>query len=118
MNRYICSDGSKVTQATIQRKLSEAYRLYGGRFFLCEGCGNERATDHSHIISQKRCKELHKTELIWSRENWFYACRDCHMIWESYKSGEFGSLKNIDELLDVLRVYDYEGLQKRLNYLP
>lgn len=70
MNYYTCSDGEKVTQSQINSRLSRAKKGFMERY-VCESCGRNGKTfaAWSHTISQKRCKELHKTELIWLEGN-------------------------------------------------
>jgi hypothetical protein len=115
MNYYKTSDGRKVSQATIMRNLSISYQRYP-EMHPCEACGGE-ATEHSHIISQARCKLLHKTELIWSRENWFFSCRSCHMEWEAIKGGRWINFNNVTRLLAVLKRHDPEGYEKRMQVI-
>ncbi len=86
-NKYECSDGTFVTQVEIKKKLSETYfKIDQERQPVCQGCGQFRALSHSHIISQARCKQLHKTELIWHPENIQFHCFNdsctCHEKWE------------------------------------
>lgn len=114
--KYSTSDGERITQATIDRRRSEIYRKEGiySESNICEGCEKERATEHSHIISQGMCKILGKAELCYKSVNWFLSCRKCHQDWENKKSGKFGNLKNIDLLLAVLRRFDPDEYRKRL----
>lgn len=111
MNKYYCSDGSAVSQSTIDRRRSEAYReYYGGEAHpTCKGCGN-RAEGTAHILSQARCKILGMTELIWSPANWFPACHRCNSLWESNYP-----ILNWGECMEYLRTVDEEGYNKRLN---
>jgi len=120
MNKHETSEGERISQSTIDKRRSLAYKseaiesgIYSG-YQICEGCENEMATEHSHIIGQARCKHLHKAELCYDPINWFYSCRNCHKKWENKKSGEFGKLKNIDELLTFLEENDPEEYRKRI----
>ena len=112
MNYYKTSDGHEVSQQSIDRLRAKSYAYYP-ELHACEACG-ALAVDHSHIISQARCKVLHKTELIWSRENWFFACRSCHMEWEAIKGARWSKFLNLPRLLQVLKRHDPEGHQKRI----
>jgi len=100
-NKYLCSDGSKVTQAQIDNKRSEAYRnrYSDNPAIWCDGCG-QRCQCSAHIISQARCKQIGKTELIWTHENFFPSCFKCNAAIENPKGQEWKSLKN---LLNVLQ---------------
>jgi hypothetical protein len=73
-----------------------------------------KAIETSHIIAKARCKELHKTELIWTRENTFPSCRKCHMIWEATNNPAWLSLLNADRCLEILEKYDPESYKKRM----
>lgn len=106
-NMYDCSNGEKVSETTIDRRRSEAYKkTYGTQpIQTCQGCGKVRAQGSSHIISQKRCKHLHKTELIWTRFNFFPACHNCNSRWESNDT----TLLNYEVCLQIVKLYDKEG---------
>jgi len=119
MNKYRTSTDERISQATIDRRRSLAYKVEAEQLYsmVCQGCNIEWATDHSHIISQANCKVLGKAELIYEPKNWFRSCRECHHIWENKKSGKFGNLKNIDELLTFLEIHDPEEYRKRMIYL-
>lgn len=69
------------------------------------------AQGSSHIVSQKRCKELHKTELIWDQRNFFPATHVTNSRWES---NDF-TLKNYWYYMEIVKELDPEGYQKRLN---
>ncbi|MCW3106445.1 MAG: hypothetical protein JWQ09_951 [Segetibacter sp.] len=114
----VCSDGWLVTEATIKANRSQSYREKhaGNPEPICEGCGQVKADDNSHIIAQRRLKILHKTELIWDKEAYCSYCRECHKIWESPKSGEFMKLNNIDHALEFLKQHDNETYIKVLNW--
>ena len=116
MNKYKTIDGERISQATIDRRRSLAYKVEAQQQYnlVCEGCNAAIAVDHSHIISQSKCKMLQRTELIYDPSNWFRSCRKCHEIWEKKKSKEFGNLKNIDELLTFLEANDPEEYKKRI----
>jgi hypothetical protein len=108
MIKYECSDGSKVSQATIDKRRSDSYKnRYQGYPQVCEGCGAP-ATCSAHIIPQARCKQLRKTELIWSEENYFPSCYDCNKAIENPKGKEWKDLCNLDNCLTVIMKYDEE----------
>lgn len=114
MNYYTTSDGERLTQRQINSKLAEA-KKWSMQNFICECYGPPwYANDCDHTISQKRCKELHKTELIWDYKNWSWSCRKAHEEWESYKSGAFQTHKNVFERMSFIHKHDPEGFMKRL----
>lgn len=86
----------------------------GNPFPVCECCGHTRAQDNSHVISQKRCKDLHRTELIWDPKNFVSSCRECHHEFENYKSGEFHKHRNFVDAMSLMIDYDPESAIKRL----
>lgn len=109
-NYYYCSNGERVSQATIDKRRSEAYKMaYSGTSRQMCACG-QVAQGSSHIVSQKCCKELHRTELIWDRMNFYPACNACNSRWESNDN----TLKNYDELMITLEMLDPEGYRKRI----
>ena len=116
MNHYFCSDGTKVTEAQIRRKLYEYYFQEwndGWEFYIrCKGCEDEWAQGHAHIIPKARCKNLRKTELIWDRENWFFACHKCNAIAENVSSEAITKLKNFERIKRFLSLHDVERYSK------
>lgn len=104
--------GRAYTQAVIDRKRSEAYRkrYEGNPHPLCEETG-VYAQGSSHIISQARCKQLHKTELIWDFGNFFPATHVVNLRWESNDT----TLKNYWKYMEYLKKHDPEGYEKRIN---
>lgn len=109
MIKYTCSDGSKVSQATIDKRRSDSYRRrYSERpSYICQGCGRQ-AVCSAHIIPQARCKIIGKTELCWSEENYFPACYACNARIENPSGEEIKKLYNLSECLSVIRKYDPE----------
>jgi hypothetical protein len=116
MNYSICSDGTKVSQATIDRKYAEARRNKYADMMgtpCCEACG-ESSVDNDHTIAQARCKVIHKTELIWDPKNFPRSCRKCHHEWENVKGLKWVDHANVDERLRYLRKHDPEGYKYRM----
>jgi 5-methylcytosine-specific restriction endonuclease McrA len=115
-NTFLCSDGTRVTQAEIDAKLTEAYRIKytNGPSMTCAGCG-EWADSSAHIIAKSRCKQLHKTELVWCPDNFFPACYSCNSAIESPKGGKWKALRNLDKCMEFVRIHDKELFQKFLN---
>lgn len=115
--KYLCSDGTSVTQSQIDSKRSAAYKkTYSQQKLLCLGCGSV-AQGSAHIISQARCKQIHKTELIWKLDNnkpinFFPACHNCNSAIENPKGQQWKDLNNIDYCLEVLKTYDQELYNK------
>lgn len=114
-NKYTCSDGSKVTEASIKSKLSQAYKSWyaGEGPQSCHGCG-KRAEGTAHIIPKARCKQLRLTDLIWKRNNTFPSCHRCNMIAENPESDAIKELNNYVTILEVTEKYDYERYQKMI----
>lgn len=115
-NRHYCSDGSRVTESTIKARYSQALREKheGNPSPICEACGKRNAVDNSHVIAKSRCRQLHKTELIWNKLNFYSSCRPCHYLWENYKSGEFFTMRNIEEIMFFIKEHDPESYVKRM----
>ena len=87
MNTYRCSNGERVKQSVIDRKIREAkaealmlqFEEHGWNF--CEQCGsngNGTRLDLSHDISVKKAKENGMTEQCWNVGNLTVLCRRCH----------------------------------------
>lgn len=116
-NTYECSNGAKITESQIQIRLSKSYREKheDNSNIICEGCESVKAQDNSHIISKKRLKQLHKTELIYNANSYCSYCRSCHVKWENYKSGEFVNLLNIVEAMIFVKKHDIELYNKMIN---
>jgi len=116
MIKHKCSDGSQVSQATIDKRRSAAYRdrYSDGSGRVCLGCG-AKAEGSAHIIPQARCKQLHRTELIWSEENFFPACHKCNKAIENPKGSEWKNLLNLFDCLSVIKKYDTE-LYNKFNF--
>ena len=113
MNKYRTSTGQYISEATIKKRLSENYRN-NPSWSVCEACGHNRATEHSHVISKARCKQIQKADLIYSRENWFFSCRKCHEDWEALHSDRWKRFKNLERLIPVLQKHDPQGYMKRV----
>lgn len=86
MNSYICTDGSKVTQAQIERKMRVAKeKLINNQresfgYNFCVKCKRSSGVrfDCSHIVSIKQAKELSATQKCWDVNNMRVLCRPCH----------------------------------------
>lgn len=106
-NKYYDSSGKAYSQATIDRKRSEAYReAYGPYPQYCHGCGGQ-AMGSAHIVSQKAAKNMRKVELIWNPENFFPACYTCNTKCES-NGASFYELANWEYCLGVIKKHDPE----------
>ena len=116
------SSGRMYSEEQVRRKRSAAYGLMdatramqGGSIYVCDAYNMRMSiVDHDHTVSQQRCKELGKTELIWDPANIEYSSRQAHMEWESYKSGEFHKHKNFERRMAFMKENDYEGYVKRM----
>jgi|SRR5690606_5725371 len=110
-NYFYTSDGERITDATIKKRLSKAYRKrYGGMAHPCCEETGLPAQGSSHIVSQKRCKQLHKADLIYNPRNFFPATHDVNSRWESNDV----TLKNYSRYMEVMKEFDPEGYRKRL----
>ena len=114
MIKYKCDiTGGLYSEATVQSKLSNAYREWytfepkGA----CEGCGYP-ATCTAHIIPKARCKQLNLTSLIWTRSNTFRACYKCNGIAENISGEEIKTLLNYDNIVFIYKLWDNERYQK------
>ena len=77
-NKYTCSNGERVSQATIDRRRSETYkRIYAGEPHPLCGCG-EPAQGTAHLVPQKICKDNGITEYCWLEINMVPACHRCN----------------------------------------
>lgn len=114
-NTYECSDGTRITQATIDRRYSQSReeKYQGFSVTLRCQCG-EQGNDNDHTIAQRRCKDIRKTELIWNPDNYVWSCRKCHHEWENFKSGEWLRHSNSAERLAFMREHDFEGYMIRI----
>lgn len=109
MNRYYCSDGTRVSESAIKSRLTAAYRKhYVDTDGVCEGCGG-RAEGTAHIVPKARCKVLHKTEYIWNPVNWFKACHKCNLKAET---SQITTLMNYKRILAVIELIDPEKYRK------
>lgn len=107
MNKYNCSDGTRVSQATIDKRRSETYReMYEGvPHPNCFGC-ELPAQGSAHIVPQKICKDIGKAEYCWKPVNIIPACNKCNSIIESYKGDEIKKLLCYDYILSVTEMID------------
>ncbi len=115
-NRYYCSDGRRVTEATIKTNYSASLRNKhaGQTVFVCGcGCGG-RAVHNDHTIAKARCKVILKTELIWHPDNYESSCEKSHREWEDYKTGLWINHQNVEKRLAFLKKHDPEGYIKRI----
>lgn len=111
------SNGERLTEKEIKERLQYAFsqKAYATDMSMaCDCCEQSTWDDHDHTISKKRCKELGKTELVYDVDNIEYSCRECHVRWESYKSGEFRLHKNFQKRMDYMKIHDYESWVKRM----
>lgn len=117
MNLYTTSDGRRINQRQINNRRKWFYDKDRANVpGLCAGCGQRPPVDHDHTISQAKCKQLHKTELIFDPKNWVYSCRDCHRQWEAYKSGQWLQHDNAAARLLYLKEHDPQAYNSRINW--
>lgn len=117
-NRYMDSFGNTWTQKEIDRKRGEAYKekYKDNPNPACQGLGIVRAECTAHIIPQARCKQLHKTELIWDLDNMFPATFAANLAIENPKGAAWKSLKNVEKCLAYMKENDLELYAKFMNY--
>lgn len=118
VKKYRCSNGNTVSQAEIQRRYAitlDAIKLE--REPVCQGTGkNNYPLSPSHTISQKRCKEIGKSELIWDPGNieieGYHEPSSkpiaAHNIWEVGSIEQKKSLLNWDRKIEFIRTHDPE----------
>ena len=118
-SKYLCSDGKMVSQQFINSRLASMRREVTilKTPMRCQAYPTEQANDFDHTISQKRCKQLGKTELIWATENIAISSRFAHTCWENYASGEFEDHKNVIERMLFVKKHDPETFEKRFQRL-
>lgn len=99
-------------QAIINRKLRKVYeQIDNEREQVCQGCGrSDKPLSHSHTISQKRCKEIGKPELIWDKGNIEIECfgnnNDCHNTWEKGTLATKTHLENFNKKMEYIKKHD------------
>lgn len=116
--RYKCSNGQLVSQVDIKRRLAEVYdEIKGTREAVCQGSGRwDLPLSMSHTISQARCKELGKSELIWDLSNIEVESFEAptsrptyaHNIWECGTTELKMTLLNFDRKLAYIKIHDLE----------
>lgn len=113
-NTYLCSNGTRVTQEEINKKRGEAYRIkyQDNSCPIDEGFREQRAKCTAHIISQSRCKQIGKTELIWDIDNMFAATFESNAAIENPKGDAWKKLKNINYCLAFIELHDKELFAK------
>lgn len=119
MNKAFCSNGERVSQATIDRRRGECHReMYEGEPRpMCRcGCGGP-AVHNDHTIAQARCKQLKKSELIWDPENNVPSCERSHSNWEAVKGGAWALHRNAPERLAYLFEHDQQGYTVRVEIM-
>lgn len=112
-NTFLCSDGTRIKQSTIDFHYNRSkVAKYGGKEIRkCEGCGT-LCNANAHIISKARCKLICKTELIWHFDNYFPACNKCNSAIENPKGKAWKSLNNIEKCLAFIKQHDPELFAK------
>lgn len=99
-------------QAVINRKLHAVYEeIDSEREPVCSGClRNDKPLSHSHTISQKRCKEIGKPELIYDKNNIELECFGdsscCHDAWASGNIEKQIGLENFFKKLRYIKKND------------
>lgn len=120
--KYRCSDGTLVSQVEIKWRLSiTTDKIKESRLPICQGLGKGGVPlSFSHTISQARCKELGKTELIWDEDNIeleeFQAPTSnptaAHNIWEVGSIEKKISLLNFERKLKYICIHDPQEYNK------
>lgn len=107
-NTFLCSDGTKVTQKEIDHNRSAAYKVKyrDNPHPIDEGFREKRAQCTAHIISQARCKQIGKTELIWDIDNMFPATFESNQAIENPKGEAWKKLHNITQCLAFIEKHD------------
>jgi hypothetical protein len=121
---FHCSDGTLVSQRTVKSNQRLVYEIIDSeREQICQGTGrNDLPLSHSHTISERRCKEIGKTELAWDEDNieleGFEAPTSnpiaAHNIWEVGTIEKKVMLINFDRKLEYIKKHDLETFRKYL----
>lgn len=111
MNKYLCSDGTRVSEATIKRNLSKSYREHDDGTIRCRGCGG-RAEGHSHPIPKARLKVLGLTERIWDPNFYIKTCHRCNLLLDNIRSQDFRDMNCYLECLELFKKFDRERYDK------
>ena len=117
-NMHAGSDGKRYSESMIRRRYSiSLHDKHEGEPFprVCKACEKRNAVHNDHTISQKRCKQIHKTDLIWDPRNFEDSCAICHGQWEAIKNGDWINHKNLESRLRFLKEHDPEGFEIRIN---
>lgn len=122
--RFRCSDGEMVSQVTIQANKKLVYQIIDqDRDPVCQGSGRcDFPLSHSHTISERRCKEIGKTELVWDEDNielegYEPPCSNpiaAHNIWEVGQIERKVMLLNFDRKLEYIKKHDPETFRAYL----
>lgn len=86
MTTYSKSNGERITQIELDKRIREAKQIKKDEFFdqwgyyFCETCksSNKSRYDMSHDVSVQECKMSGKTELAYDVDNLKIRCRECH----------------------------------------
>lgn len=115
-NMYYCSDGRRVSEATIKANYTKAIRekYAGNPVQICQGCQAAQANGSAHIVPKARLKVLHLTELIWHPIMFFPACNRCNTICENPASEAITELKNYSYVKIIIERFDPERATKLL----
>jgi len=99
-------------QQRIKNELRKVYaEIDVEREPVCQGCNRgDKPLSHSHTISQKQCKNLGKTELIWDKDNIEIECfgsnKHCHEKWERGGILERMKMMNFKKKIAYLKKHD------------
>jgi len=101
-------------QSKVKNGLREIYaEIDAERLPVCQGCGCfDGHIAHSHTISQKRCKQLHKEHLITNKGNIELMCNKCHRVWETGKLILAQKLINCQSMIAFVKIHDTETYNK------
>ena len=104
-------------QSVLNRKLHAVYsEIAQEREPICEACGYALPLSHSHVISQKRCKILHKPELIYDKANIFLECfgysNSCHEKTESLNYERMRYAHNFQKKMELFEKHDPQTFNK------
>ena len=86
MGTYRCSNGERITQQQLDRRIKKAKAkkmqlfLEKNGYLYCEECKRNdcQPVDNSHDISVKECKESGRAELAYDVDNITLRGRKCH----------------------------------------
>lgn len=113
-------------QKEINKDLKEVYaEIDSEREPICSGCnmrqGGNIVLSHSHVISQKECKQIGRVDLITDKQNIVFHCLDfgghvgCHRIHETKRASIMNQLLDFEKNLSFIKSVSIELYNRIVN---